>query len=228
MCCYVKNKMICRKNELEEEYVNARPQRLKGVWDKLTNISNSSQFASWLANFLGKVASLLSEECNHAESLFGKERSPQVLCSLLQQALKPLALPMKEKLISIDSPISIAEMYNLMDEFARRVIGFIDGCSNQDIYMALTIVFESFLSYSEHMGDRESTFLKMKLLSVLDGVVFDVGGSNSGVISRGVGSNAVVADDGGEVKGEDVLGLGLEGSGVGDEEESDPLLAFER
>jgi hypothetical protein len=86
-----------KKIELEEEYVQARPERLKGVWDKFS-VTPTTQFAPWLALFLGKVAGLLSDESSHAGALFGLDRAPDVLCSLLQHALNPLAVPMVNKI----------------------------------------------------------------------------------------------------------------------------------
>ena len=126
---------LSRKHELEEEYVRARPERLKGVWDKYNPDASTAQFAPWLAVFLGKVASLLSEESGHAESLFGRDRSPDVLCMLLQHSLQPLVDPLSQKLHVADtSSVLCAELYHVTDDFARRVVPYLDGCHASSIY----------------------------------------------------------------------------------------------
>lgn len=207
-----------KKIELEEEYVRARPERLKGVWDKFS-VTPTAQFAPWLALFLGKVAGLLSDESSHASALFGLDRAPDVLCSLLHHALNPLAVPMVNKIsiykivqyfyigfdrmnllpfsikmtssvlnatsmtklfqaerlssLSEGSPVPIAEIYSVTDEFARRVGIHLEGCSSQQIFTALTSLFAGFTKYFETYGAKEGQFLEIQLLSALSSVSFE-------------------------------------------------------
>ena len=60
-----------REFELEEEYVRARPDRIKSLWTEYSPVKHPD-FPKWLALFLGKVARLLSEEEESAASLFGR------------------------------------------------------------------------------------------------------------------------------------------------------------
>jgi hypothetical protein len=167
--------VLTRKSELEEEYVLARPERLKDVWEQFTAASPPSQFGPWLSVFFGKVSELLEGEAIHASSLFGAERAPAVLCSLLQHALAPLAAPMGDQLqlMCKESPLPAADIYVMTDNFARTAGSYLDGCSSPSILAALTSLFAGFGKFLDSYGPREGNYLQAQLLLVLNLVTFD-------------------------------------------------------
>lgn len=166
--------VLIRKSELEEEYVLARPERLKGAWDQLAAAS-PPLFGPWLSSFFGKVSDLLEGEATHASSLFGAERAPAVLCSLLQHALAPLAAPMADQLqlLCKESPLPAADIYVMTDNFARTAGSYLEGCSSLSILAALASLFAGFGKYLDSYGPREGTYLQAQLLLVLNLVTFD-------------------------------------------------------
>ena len=147
---------------------------MKDVWDLLT-ASPSSPFTSWLGLYLGRVVQLLTDESTHAASLFGADRAPIVLCSLLQHALAPLPVPMTEKLFLLckDSPLPAAEIYVSLDDFAKSVGSFLEGCGSQNIIAALTSLFAGFKTYSDSYGPGEGRYLQTYLAASLHLVSFE-------------------------------------------------------
>lgn len=98
---------------------------------------------TWLSLFLDTVRDMLVEEAEHLCSLFGGDRAPVVLCSLLQHSVQPLCLPLVEKLLLLDSPVLIIAVYDLIELFTRGVVGggYLVGCGSQLILNALTMVY---------------------------------------------------------------------------------------
>ena len=165
--------MTCRKTELEEEYVQARPELLRPVWDQYATLP-AAQFGSWLSLFLRKVLELLGEEASHAGSLFGADRAPAVICSLLQHSVAPLAAPMADRLVVLckESPLPAIEVYGITEEFARAMACFLEGCSNQSILEAISSLFAGFSKFLDLYGICEGNFLRVQLLESLDLVSF--------------------------------------------------------
>lgn len=132
------------------------------------------QFGSWLTLFLRKVLELLGEEAGHAGSLFGVDRAPAVICSLLQHAVAPLAVPMADRLgvLCKESPLPAIEIYGITEEFARAMTTFLEGCSSQSILDAISSLFAGFTKYLELYGTCEGNFLRMQLLETLNLVSF--------------------------------------------------------
>lgn len=132
------------------------------------------QFGSWLSLFLRKVLELLGEEAGHAGSLFGADRAPAVICSLLQHAVAPLAVPMADRLglLCKESPLPAIEIYGITEEFARAMTTFLEGCSSQSILDAISSLFAGFTKFLELYGICEGNFLRMQLLETLGLVSF--------------------------------------------------------
>jgi hypothetical protein len=153
--------------------VQARPELLKPVWDQYATLP-AAQFGSWLSGFLHRVLELLGEEAGHTGSLFGADRAPAVICSLLQHTVAPLAAPMAERLDTLckDSPLPGIEIYGITEEFARAMACFLDGCSNQSILSAVTSLFAGFNKFLELYGICEGNFLRVQLMETLDLVSF--------------------------------------------------------
>lgn len=75
--------------------------------------------------------------------------------------------------LSEGSPIPIAQVYGVTDEFARRVGIHLEGCSSQQIFQALTSLFAGFTKYLETYGLKEGQFLEAQLVLALSLVSFE-------------------------------------------------------
>ena len=108
-------------------------------------------------------------------NLFGCERSPAVLCALLQHTLLPLNTPMAEKLVALSKssiPV-VSEVYNITVEFGKNVISFLHGCNSTDIFNILSILFSGFSTYMDVYGTGEGEFLSKIFLKSLKLITFE-------------------------------------------------------
>ena len=108
-------------------------------------------------------------------NLFGSERSPAVLCALLQHTLLPLNTPMAEKLVALSKssiPV-VSEVYNITVEFGKNVISFLHGCNSTDIFNILSILFSGFSTYMDVYGTGEGEFLSKIFLKSLKLITFE-------------------------------------------------------
>ena len=108
-------------------------------------------------------------------NLFGCERSPAVLCALLQHTLLPLNTPMAEKLVALSKssiPV-VSEVYNITVEFGKNVISFLHGCNSTDIFNILSILFSGFSTYMDVYGTGEGEFLSKIFLKSSKLITFE-------------------------------------------------------
>ena len=178
--------------------MQARPRRLDSLWEQF-GATTPTQFPAWLKMFLTKVSALITEESSHAGSLFGIERSPDVLNSLLQHALTPLSAPLTTRTVELskESPVIIAEIFLVSTEFARTTFGILSGCSSQNIMTSLSALFSGFSTYMDMYGTHEFNFLQMSLFSELKGISFDVQDATQGLWDQeeGDGSGLALGND---------------------------------
>jgi hypothetical protein len=83
-------------DDLEMEYVSARPKRLLANISKGVDAGNEpptqGRIGPWLAGQFGRVARLLSDEAVNVEALFGRPNVARLLCLILTNALSLLGL----------------------------------------------------------------------------------------------------------------------------------------
>ena len=168
---YVYDKMGRRK-ELEDEYIQARPDRLKDLWLSYDETTPES-FPSWLASYLGKISGFLSDESGNIETLFGKEKGPEMMSSMLQQIFSPNPDAMCQRLRDIGNPEGSTEAYLVTDEFSRRVLMSFDGIADSNLANALLAIYRGFIIYLESYGDEEGKFLEKQILQSIDDINFD-------------------------------------------------------
>lgn len=168
---YVYDKMGRRK-ELEDEYIQARPDRLKDLW--LTyDETTPEQFPSWLALYLGKISGFLTDESSNIETLFGKDKTPEMMSSILQQIFGPNPDSMCQRLRDIGSPEGSTEAYLVTDEFSRRILMSFEGIKDSNLANALLSIYRGFIIYLESYGDEEGKFLEKTILQSIDEINFD-------------------------------------------------------
>lgn len=185
-----------RKHELESEYVQARPAKIKAQWESYSSNNSDAtgaQFPQWLANFLGKVAHLLADEATNTESLFGKDRAPEVLSMILEETFQPLSNSMAERLLATKAPDVCVQAYSVMEEFVRRVIGYLEGAGQQRLQNALAAVYGGFVIYLDHYGEMEGSYLRSFFGKCCEGITFDAALSSS---SSSSSSSSASASDG--------------------------------
>jgi hypothetical protein len=78
-----------RQQEFEDEYVHARPELLRVFW--LTYDKEIVEFSSWFASFLSKLDEFIADERESLTSLFGSDRMPRLLSSMIEGTLAPMA-----------------------------------------------------------------------------------------------------------------------------------------
>jgi len=160
-----------RKTELEEEYVQARPERLKAIWDGYSHLN--TPIAQFIASYLGKVAGLLAEEASNMGSLFGAERTPDLLCSMLEKSLEPVVESLASRLQEAASPEATSETYRVADEFSRRVLGFISGCAPKRLPSVLAAIYGPFATNLEALTEIEGAFVRTRFADAISMVTFD-------------------------------------------------------
>ena len=168
---YVYDKMGRRK-ELEDEYIQARPDRLKDLWSSYDESSPES-FPAWLAAYLGKISGFLSDESSNIESLFGKDKAPEMMSSMLQQIFGPNPESMCQRLRDIGSPEGSTEAYLVTDEFSRRILLSFEGIKDNNLANALLSIYRGFIIYLDNYGDEEGKFLEKQILQSIDEINFD-------------------------------------------------------
>lgn len=164
---YAYNK-LGKKHELENEYVLARPDRLKKCWESYDPKSNRDQFIQWFELFFDKVVSLLSDESSNAELLFGKERSQEVLSAMLEQTLNPLSQPLSKRLNLTKSTVSCTEAYLIVDEYSRKIMSLLEGTSSQRLPKILYAIYGGFVDYLDVYGEAEGDYVRIELIKFLE------------------------------------------------------------
>lgn len=95
--------------------------------------------------------------------------------------------------LSKGSPIPIAHIYSVTDEFARRISIHLEGCSGQQIFQALASLFAGFTKYLETYSSKEGQFLETQLLLALNTVSFE---AEKAVHSDDDGLNHDISEEG--------------------------------
>eukprot|EP01038_Epipyxis_sp_PR26KG_P010065 gene10065-13525_t len=196
-----------REMELHQEYIKARPDRVKELWENY-KIDQRESFAKWLALLLGKVTRLIHDEREKTIHLFGKSHGLIILSQILCEALLPMKIDISNRLLQLQS--SSAEQsydsYRVADEFARRVLPLLhhrqissntdqSNISNQFEYsniddeqtlFVLDTIYSGFVQYSSHHVNAEIFSLKNQFIEILDTTKFNV--TDSSMIENDLGS----------------------------------------
>ena len=78
-------------------YSSARPTRLREVWDSGTK--SGERLTIWYASLLAKVMNFIEEESNHMSALFGTAKTPELLCTMIQNVLAPVRPLLAQRLV---------------------------------------------------------------------------------------------------------------------------------
>lgn len=160
-----------REQELEEEYVRARPDRIKTLWTEYSPTKHPD-FPKWLATFLGKVARLLSDEEASTSTLFGAEKATVVLCDILVEALAPLTSGLGERLAQLRAPEVVFDTYCVMEEFARRMLVHLQRVGEAKQARALEAMYSAFVAFLPQYADMETQSVRAQLVRLLDTITF--------------------------------------------------------
>jgi hypothetical protein len=170
--------------------VRARPDRIKTLWAEYSPAKNPD-FPKWLATFLGKVARLLADEEASTSALFGADKSPLVICDILMEALRPLTSALGERLSQLHAPEAVFDTYCVMEEFARRMLGYLQRVEEAKQAQVLEAMYSSFVKFLPTYADCETSAMRTHLVKLLDSIAFSArdsevkagqgkGGSTSG------------------------------------------------
>lgn len=162
---------VHREFELQEEYVRARPDRIKPLWEEYSP-NKHPEFPKWLASFLGKVARLVADEEASTTALFGPEQSPAVLCDILIEALKPMTASLGSRLSSLRSPEASFDAYCVMEEFACRMLVFIQRTDEAKQVLALKAMYAGFTPFLSMYAECEMGSVRAQFVALLDGITF--------------------------------------------------------
>lgn len=184
---------VFRKLELEEEYIKARPERLKVAW---STYDGTSDFVKWLQAFLSKVVGLIGDEASHTIALFGKEKSPDIMCGITQEAIRPLAGSWSQRLKDVQTPAARFAAYEVVDHFAAQIIPLLEGCSPQHLFRAMTAVYSGPTEYSQFVAENEGDHLRNFLLHSTEGVT---------LAASSMASDLASYNDGDPTEGGDLL-----------------------
>lgn len=168
----------CREFELQEEYVRARPDRIKSLWEEYS-LAKHPDFPKWLASFLGKVARLVADEEASTTALFGPEQAPAVLCDILIEALKPLTAALGARLSNLRSPEASFDAYCVMEEFARRMLVFIQRTEESRQVLVLQAMYAGFTSFLPMYVECETTSVRSQFVALLSDITFSTRESNA-------------------------------------------------
>lgn len=162
---------MLREFELQEEYVRARPDRIKSLWEEYSP-NKHPEFPKWLASFLGKVARLVADEESSTTALFGAEQSPAVLCDILIEALKPMTASLGSRLSKLRSPEASFDAYCVMEEFARRMLVFIQRTDEAKQVLVLKAMYAGFTPFLSMYTECEMGSVRSQFVTLLDSITF--------------------------------------------------------
>jgi hypothetical protein len=200
-----------RKDEFEAEYVRARPERLRGDAVIPANLS-SGKFGAWLATFYGKVTGLLLEEETNAATLFEQDRVPDILCLMIQSAMKLMCdsntnTNTESKNMTtnfLETPYAkdlpqhkLVEVYGVTEEFARRTFKIFKNASSKCLADSLDSVFRPFWDHLPIFMENEAILAAKALSENLKNVMLIKNGYGS---DTGAASGTVLDDQGGEIE----------------------------
>eukprot|EP00980_Cylindrotheca_fusiformis_P028626 scaffold22620_cov131-Cylindrotheca_fusiformis.AAC.21 len=98
-----------KMDSLQEEYVKNRPGEVHKAWfsfapsvdSKTDNVTNPSEFSTWLPSWYDTILSLLAEERRQSSTVFGAELAPEVLVMVLRECFRPILPSFQSRLESI-------------------------------------------------------------------------------------------------------------------------------
>lgn len=186
---------------MQEEYVRARPDRIKSLWEDYSPAKHPD-FAKWLAAFLGKVARLLAEEEDNVTALFGAAHAPAVLCDLLVEALRPLTTGLSGRLALLGASEAAFDAYCVMEEFSRRVAGYLQKVDEPRQTIAMDAMFSGFAAFIPAYAEAEVASLRGQFVALLDSVAFSTGATGAAGKTPSKGKKAVSASLDDELFGE--------------------------
>jgi hypothetical protein len=171
-----------RQQEFEDEYVHARPELLRVFW--LTYDKEIVEFSSWFASFLSKLDEFIADERESLTSLFGSDRMPRLLSSMIEGTLAPMAGSMAERLLSSTTPLTALEAFDNLSEFARTTVATLEGGDSHQLFCVLSAVFGGFILYMDSYPDIESDFLRRECAVIISKVNFEDSDSLFGEVAR--------------------------------------------
>eukprot|EP01041_Mallomonas_annulata_P008163 gene8163-16780_t len=161
------------KNEMEDEYINARPVLISSssIWDISLPVERRSKtLESDVSALLTEVRDLMVEESERVSSLFGKERAADVLCRILEQILTPIAPSMAASLNTTNDPTVTIAVYQLMEGFAKKMSVTLEGASLASLYAAYDSCYKCFIVFMDSYIHQEDVFVKNALKTLLESV----------------------------------------------------------
>ena len=170
-----------RREELELEYIEARPERLKAS----ISLPSDNQLSQWLATFYGKVTGLLIDEKSHVETLFGAERVPKVLSFMLQKMLNQTIHNVNNEMGGKDqnncsnnnfiellnahiNTQLFLETYKITDEFVRRCFTLLRGSEDEVLKDNLVLIYKPVVDCLESYTNCEITSVQDALTDSID------------------------------------------------------------
>jgi len=165
---YVYDK-LSKRDEFEEEYSRARPQRMRAAWD---TYESGEPFFPWFTGYLSRLVQFFSEEFEQMKILFGESRAPTLLCHMMKHAMDPHRAGLAERLKAAGQPDIIAEAYSAADKMATKLVGNLEGVDPSLLFEGLDAFFGGFVDFMENYVEVESKVVKDTLSESIDEIIF--------------------------------------------------------
>jgi hypothetical protein len=160
-----------RQQEFEEEYIHSRPEPIRVNWQSYDK--DVTEFSLWLASFLSFFDEFIAIEVNNLSTLFGRDRMPRILSSMIESTMAPLAASMSERVMSSESPASALETFNNVNEFAKSVVTVLESSDSHQIFCVLSAIFGGYVVYMDAYPDIEAEYLRRICSGVVSQVTFE-------------------------------------------------------
>jgi hypothetical protein len=185
--CVILFQKLQESDKLIAEYVKHRPTNVHKAWFEYTppvpTDTNTAviDFSNWLPGWLDAVLTLISEERRQCNTIFGNERTPEILLKILHECFRPLLPSFNSRLQSLassdPSPASrhgdlskIADIYEALLQFLSLAYesiigGWLDGVESPSssqgpkLYLETMNIFTAiaspFQDYQVNLPDLE-------------------------------------------------------------------------
>jgi hypothetical protein len=167
---YVYDK-LSKRDEFEEEYSRARPQRLRAAW---ATYQSGEPFLPWFSGYLSRLVEFFSDEFEQMKILFGSSRAPTLLCQMIKHAMDPIRTELSGRLKSVGQPDVISEAYLMADKIATKLSGHLEGVDSSLLFEALDSFFGGFVEFMESYVEVESKTVKDALVQSADEIIFQL------------------------------------------------------
>lgn len=167
---YVYDK-LSKRDEFEEEYSRARPQRLRAAW---ATYQSGEPFLPWFSGYLSRLVQFFSDEFEQMKILFGDSRAPTLLCQMIKHAMDPIRTELSDRLKLVGQPDVISEAYIMADKIVTKLSVHLEDVDSSLLFDALDSFFGGFVEFMENYVEVESKTVKDALAQSSDEIVFQL------------------------------------------------------